>query len=72
MADYQISTTLKADTDKFKREFRKAIGDTEHFKAVAESIKDIKLDADTTGVTKGVNEAKKQLKNSKCQRQTLN
>lgn len=61
MADYQISTTLKADVDKFKRAFKRAIGDTEQFKAVAKSIKDVKLKADASGVTKGVENAKKAL-----------
>lgn len=61
MADYQISTTLKADVDKFKRAFKRAIGDTEQFKAVAKSIKDVKLKADASGVTKGVESAKKAL-----------
>ena len=61
MADYQISTTLKADVDKFKRAFKRAIGDTEQFKAVAKSIKDVKLKADASGVTKGVEGAKKAL-----------
>ncbi|RAC91615.1 phage tail protein, partial [Burkholderia multivorans] len=59
MADYQISTTLKADVDKFKRAFKRAIGDAEQFKAVAKSIKDVKLNADASGVTTGVENAKK-------------
>lgn len=62
MAEYKISTTISADTSRFKRAIEQARETAERFKRTQDSMKDTKLDGDESGVVRAVNKAKRIVK----------
>lgn len=62
MAEYKISTTISANTSRFKRAIEQARETAERFKRTQDSMKDTKLDGDESGVVRAVNKAKRIVK----------
>lgn len=62
MAEYKISTTISANTSRFKRAIEQARETAERFKRTQDSMKDTKLDGDESGVVRALNNAKRMIK----------
>ncbi|WP_436954426.1 phage tail protein [Staphylococcus ureilyticus] len=62
MAEYKISTTISANTSRFKKAIETARETAERFKRTQDSMKDTKLDGDESGVVRAVNKAKRIVK----------
>lgn len=62
MAEYKISTTISANTSRFKRAIEQARETAERFKRTQDSMKDTKIDGDESGVVRALNNAKRMIK----------
>lgn len=60
-SEYKISTTIEANTEKFKTQIERAKKTAQDFKRTIERIKDAKVDADTKGFVAKMKMARKEL-----------